>query len=190
MYKFILSATALSMTFGAAHANDLRPALESYMQSEISTWADDPRLVAAVTAQNEMTGGYTQGDIDALDQAWRSEVGAAERPTITPVISNQVADFLREQVAASEGRITENFVMDARGLNVAAAAPTSDFWQGDEEKHSETYGSGPDAVHISDVEFDESSQSYQAQISFTLADPMTGSPIGAVTVGVDAASLN
>lgn len=190
MYKLILSAATFSMAFGAAHANDLKPALEDYMQSEISTWADDPRLLAAVIAQNEMTEGYTQGDIDALDQAWRGEVGAANQPTITPIVTNQVADFLREQVAASEGRITEIFVMDARGLNVAASAPTSDFWQGDEEKHSETYGLGPNAVHISDVEFDESSQSYQAQISFTLADPTTGSPIGAVTVGVDATSLN
>lgn len=190
MYKFIFPAAALCVAASAAHANDYKPALESYMQSTISTWAEDPRLLTAVTAQNETTGNYTQGDIDALDQAWRSEVGAAQQPTITPVVTNQVADFLREQVAASQGRITEIFVMDARGLNVAASAPTSDFWQGDEEKHSETYGMGPDAVHYSEIEFDESSQTYQAQISFTLSDPATGSPIGAVTVGVDATSLD
>ena len=79
--------------------------------------------------------------------------------------------------------------MDAQGLNVAASDMTSDYWQGDEAKHSETYGAGPDGFHISEIEFDDSTQRYQAQVSFTLIDPATGSAIGAVTVGVDAESL-
>ncbi|MEL7105050.1 MAG: hypothetical protein AAGM21_03960 [Pseudomonadota bacterium] len=190
MRRTTLSVAALFAATSLAQANDLQPALETYMQAVISAWANDPMLIAAVAAQNETTGAYTQGDIDALDQAWRSEVGAADQPTITPVVTNEVAEFLRQQVAASGGSITEIFVMDARGLNVAASAATSDFWQGDEAKHAETFGAGADAVHFSEIEFDESSQSYQAQISFTLADPATGAPIGAVTVGVDATSLN
>ena len=37
-----------------------------------------------------------------------------------------------------------------------------------------------------EVELDESTQTYQAQLSFTLVDPATGAAIGAVTVGVNA----
>lgn len=190
MHKMLLSAAAFAVVSVTAHANDLKPVLESYMERELAGWATNPQLLAAVSAQNSKTGAYTQANIDALDRAWRSEVGAASQPTITPVTANPVADFLREQVAASNGSITEIFVMDARGLNVASSSVTSDFWQGDEAKHSQTYGVGADAVHFSEVEFDESSQSYQAQISFTLSDPATGTPIGAVTVGVDPTSLN
>ena len=105
------------------------------------------------------------------------------------MLENDAATFLREQVEASGGVITEVFIMDARGLNVAASATTSDFWQGDEAKHSETYGKGVDAVHFGEVEFDESTQSYQGQISMTLTDPATGEAIGALTVGVDAEAL-
>jgi len=66
---------------------------------------------------------------------------------------------------------------------------TSDYWQGDEAKFTQTYAVGSDAVHFSDIDFDESSQSYQAQISFTIIDPASGAPIGAMTVGVLADGL-
>jgi hypothetical protein len=79
--------------------------------------------------------------------------------------------------------------MDQHGLNVAASAMTSDMWQGDEAKFTETYSMGAGAVHFSEVELDESTQRYQAQISVTIVDPATGEPIGAMTVGVDAEAL-
>jgi len=89
-------------------------------------------------------------------------------------------------VAASNGAITEVFVMDAAGLNVTASDVTSDYWQGDEAKHQETFGFGAGAVYFSEVEFDESTQSYQAQVSLALTDPTTGEAIGAITVGLNA----
>ncbi len=76
--------------------------------------------------------------------------------------------------------------MDALGLNVAASGVTSDYWQGDEDKYSKSYGAGPGAVFVDAIEFDESSQSYQGQVSFSLTDPVTGQMIGAVTVGLNA----
>ena len=79
--------------------------------------------------------------------------------------------------------------MDAHGLNVAATAPTSDMWQGDEAKFTETYPKGPDATHFSEVEFDESSQIFQGQISIPMVDPDTGEVVGAMTVGVNAEAL-
>lgn len=79
--------------------------------------------------------------------------------------------------------------MDARGLNVAASVATSDMWQGDEAKFQETFPFGPDAVHFSEIEYDESTQVYQGQISLSLKDPETGDVIGAITVGVDAKEL-
>jgi len=172
-----------------AHANDFAPAMLAYYEEAVAPWASDPVLVAAILAQNSETSGLSQADIDAMDTAWRSEVGTSEAPTITPVLEHPASDFLRAHVAASGGAITEIFAMDARGLNVAASDVTSDYWQGDEAKHSETYGAGPGALHLSDVEFDESTQSYQGQISFAVTDPATGAVIGAVTVGVDADAL-
>ena len=164
-------------------------ALRAFLDSDIRSWSQDPVLVDAIQAQNARTSGLGDADILALDESWQAEIGATQRPTIQSVLSNPAADFLTGIVEKSGGAITEIFIMDAKGLNVAASAITSDYWQGDEAKHQQTFGVGPDAVHIGEIEFDESSQRYQSQISITITDPDTGSAIGAVTVGIDAESV-
>ncbi|MEM7753886.1 MAG: hypothetical protein AAF230_10755 [Pseudomonadota bacterium] len=184
-----LSLTVLLASAATAHANDFAPAMESYLEDNIRGWAMSAPLVSAINEQNAMTSGYDQAMIDRLDQQWRSEVGGTDTPTITPVLSGSAAEFLRQQVEAAEGRITEVFIMDARGLNVASSAVTSDYWQGDEAKFSETYGQGSNAIHFSDIEWDDSTETFQGQISLTIVDPATGQPIGAMTVGVDAEAL-
>ena len=188
--KLPLFSAAMFLTVATtASANEFAPAMQDYLDNEIRSWAMSGPIVSAINAQNQSTAGYDQSMIDELDLRWRAEVGASETPTITPVLNGVAADFLRQQVEASGGRITEVFIMDSHGLNVAASAVTSDYWQGDEAKFSETYGRGADAVHLGDIEFDESTETYQGQISITIVDPATGSPIGAMTVGVDAEAL-
>lgn len=188
MKKFYLvSAFALSAI--PASADEFTSAIQAFYDSEISAWANDPALISAITAQNSETAEFDQAQIEALDQAWRAEVGLAETPTITPVLSSDTSELLRERVAQYGGQITEIFIMDAVGLNVAASAITSDYWQGDEAKFSETFGAGPSGFQVSDVELDDSTQRYQGQVSFTLVDPGTGTPVGAMTVGIDAESL-
>jgi len=186
-----LTSLPLAALFAAAPAlaaDDFTPALQAYMASDIASWAADPALVAAITAQNAATGGYDQAKIDALDQEWQAAVGAGENALVTGVLTGPAADFLRAKVADSGGKITEAFVTDAKGLNVAASDPTSDYWQGDEDKFLKVFPA-PDGAFISEVEMDESTQRYQGQISLTITDPATGAAIGTLTVGVDAESL-
>jgi hypothetical protein len=182
---------ALAATLAAlpAAANEFLPAIEAYVESDLRTWIADPRLAEAIAARNAATAAYSQAEIDTLDQTWREEVGAEDSALIASVLETPAADLLRERVAASEGVITEIFLMDARGLNVAASSVTSDYWQGDEEKFTATFPAGPGAVHISEVELDESTQTYQAQVSLPVADPATGASIGAVTFGIAADRL-
>jgi hypothetical protein len=101
-------------------------------------------------------------------------------------MGRELSAYLKEKVAASGGRITEVFVMDALGLNVAASNVTSDYWQGDEDKYAKTYNMGSGAVFVDEVEFDESSQTYQGQISISLTDPASGEVVGAMTIGLNA----
>jgi hypothetical protein len=75
--------------------------------------------------------------------------------------------------------------MDNKGLNVAQSDVTSDYWQGDEAKWKKSFLAGPDGLFIDEVEFDESTQTYQAQVSVSIADPDSGEAIGAITVGVN-----
>ena len=188
MFKQAMTA-ALCLGALPAAANEFHSAMQSYLETEIMDWAQSQVLLEAVRDQNTRTTAYSQAEIDALDAAWRAELGQAQQPTIDSVMNNQAADFLRERVAAAGGAITEVFVMDAKGLNVAASDTTSDMWQGDEAKFTETFTNGPGAVHLGEIELDQSSQRFQGQISMTLTDPGTGAPIGAITVGVDAEAL-
>ncbi|TCO70456.1 hypothetical protein [Rhodovulum euryhalinum] len=187
MVRSVTKLTALLAVVAASGANagDYDTQMAAYLESSVRSWATSPVIIDAVLAGNAQNGGYDQAKIDELDTAWRAQVGSGSAPLIEPVITGPVADYLREQMAATGGQITEIILMDAKGLNVAASDVTSDYWQGDEEKHSMTFVVGPDAVHFGEIEFDESSQRYQAQISFTITDPASGAPIGAMTVGVD-----
>ncbi|MDJ0640320.1 MAG: PDC sensor domain-containing protein [Paracoccaceae bacterium] len=187
--KPFLSALAVVCATTPAFADEFAPALESFLETEINGWSQSDAIVAAIVAQNALTSGYDQSRIDELDATWRAEVGMADTPLIADVLNNATSEYLRERVEAAGGQITEVFVMDAQGLNVAASSVTSDYWQGDEAKFQKTYGMGAGASHIGDVEFDESTQTYQGQISVTITDPATGQPIGAMTVGVDAEAL-
>ena len=174
---------------GQAMANEFTPALEELASSRIQAIASSPEIVSAIRAQNAEHAGLSQSDIDALDQKWRAEVGSDTTPTIDPVLNNAVAEMLRGIRDESAGLYTEIFVMDNVGLNVASSDTTSDFWQGDEAKWQQTYQAGPGATHISEVELDESTQTYQAQVSVAISDD-TGAVIGAVTFGVNLEHLN
>ena len=76
--------------------------------------------------------------------------------------------------------------MDEHGLNVASSGVTPDYWQVDEAEFQKAYGMGPDGVFVDEIEFDESTQSYQGQVSISLKDPDTGELIGAMTIGLNA----
>src|SRR3546814_1455058 len=75
--------------------------------------------------------------------------------------------------------------MDNRGLNVGQSDVTSDYWQGDEAKWQKSYQGGADAIFVDEVEMDESTQTFQSQVSMPIVDPATGEVIGAITVGVN-----
>lgn len=184
-----LAVLPLAFVATVSTASEYDAAMKDYLDQSIRTWANDPVLVQAILAANAERAGFDQAKIDSLDAAWRAEVGQSDTPTITPAMTSAAADFLRAQVDASEGKITEVFITDNLGLNVAVSAPTSDMWQGDEEKFTEVFPVGADGVLFGEIELDESTQTYQGQISIAITDPATSQVIGTMTIGVNAEAL-
>ncbi|KIN61115.1 hypothetical protein Z945_2100 [Sulfitobacter noctilucae] len=185
----MLRKTLLAFTLFAApsaHAAEVPPAMSQYIYGDLMAWVNNDQIVQAISAQNRSIGELNQTEIIARDGIWRTEIGETDRPTVNAVLNAPLSDFLRSRQSESNGRITEVFVMDRYGLNVAASDMTSDYWQGDEAKFTETFARGSGAVYIGDIELDESSQTYQGQVSFAVTDPETGSVIGAITVGLNA----
>jgi hypothetical protein len=108
---------------------------------------------------------------------------------IDATLGNEASKYLAGVQAESAGLFTEIFATDAMGLNAAQSTVTSDYWQGDEDKFTLSFGAGADAVALGEVEQDESTQTFQSQVSITITDPATGAPIGSITAGVDLSML-
>lgn len=189
MKRLTLAAVLLCAAAQTAAADEFEEAMRDYVTKHVATWASDPILVDAIRAQNAATQLLPQSAIDELDMTWRAQANTTCGGLILNVIANPAASFLRDQAAATNGAITEAILMDSRGLNVATTQPTTDYWQGDEDKYTATFLSGTDSVHYGAIELDESTQQVQGQVSMTITDTATGEPIGALTVGINLTAL-
>jgi hypothetical protein len=189
--KFLAGAAAVALSGLTApvFAGSENVMMENYMFSLVDPWITDKAIVDAIRAQNTAHEALSNDEILAMDTAWRAEADAGHGATIDPILTSAVSDLLRSKMDESEGVITEIFIMDNKGLNVATSSVTSDYWQGDEDKFTGTYAKGKGAVLVGDIEMDDSTGKMQGQVSMTITDPVTGAPIGAVTAAFVADSL-
>ena len=170
----------LAVGSSAAFANEYDADLRKIAMSQISDWVASPEVVTAVQDQNARTMSLSQEDVDALDATWRAQTVSGGE-LIDSVLGNSLSQFLKSAKQQGQGQFTEIFVSDIRGLNVGQSDVTSDYWQGDEAKWQVPHETSD--LHISDIEFDESTQSYQSQVSLPILHE--GAFIGVITVGVD-----
>ena len=166
-----------------------RVPLRAYAEAQLTGWIENAGLIDAIRAQNDAHAGLTQADIDQLDLDWRAQRKLDDQPLIDRLLSQPASEWLRAQQSETANFVTEVFAMDNKGLNVAQSVETSDFWQGDEAKWQKTYGNGSGDIHISEVEYDESTGTYQSQVSMPISDPASGELIGAITFGINVQSL-
>ncbi len=163
-------------------------------------------LNAAIAASTEKHRRLSYDDTLVLDSQWRvAKSGAEKEAKAAGTLAELAGDkSLEEHIKAGEelikaaresdiskwlvsvqekaepaGAVTEVFVMDGWGWNVAQTAGTSDYYQGDEGKWQKTFAS--DDIEILDI-VEEDGVKF-AQISVPIKDGDKN--IGAVTVGVD-----
>lgn len=186
-----IAAVFLVGTIAAAPAmaNEYEGAMRDFVTSNVLPWVNDATLIDAIKTQNAAHAGLSATQIDEMDQTWRAQVGTPIAPLVDDVLNNPASSILVEKLEAAGGTISELFVTDNIGLNVAASGATSDYWQGDEAKFTEVFGKGTDAMHFGDIEFDESAQTYMGQVSVPLVDSASGNVIGTMTIGLDAEAL-
>ena len=169
---------------------DFEIIIRELIDDDIKPWLKDSQVIEAIKAQNTEFVDIFQDQIKKLDQTWREEFKSGSHSLIDSVLEKPLSKYLKSIKEKSYGLYTEIFVMDSQGLNVGLSDITSDYWQGDEPKYQETYQIDPDAIHISKLEFDESTSRWQIQISLPILDPVTQQLIGAVTIGINPEQLN
>lgn len=147
----------------------------------LATIATDVALIEAVKAQN--ANGRTLTEIQQLDKKWMATPGLDDfmRTHLESPLGRKLLEFVQ-----ANPFLSEIFVMDRLGANVAMSAKTTDYWQGDEDKFTETVKNGG-RVWIGKQTFDESTQTYSIQVSLPVKDG--GTVIGAVCFGIDVEKL-
>ena len=138
-----------------------------YAKTDLQSWITDPVIIYAIKEQNELRASVSDFKIRGMDKRWID--GGKYGDMVLEMLDRQASIITRDRRELSNGIITEIIVMDNRGMNVAISDRTSDFYQGDEAKYQETFLKGPDAVHVSELEFDESTQKIQTQVSLPLS---------------------
>ncbi len=159
--------------------------IRQFAAHTVASWISSPMVISAIREQNARHAALGQSDIDAMDRQWRAETSQSRRPMIDRTLANALSRYLLDLKNEQGGIVTEVFIMDNRGLNVGQSDVTSDYWQGDESKWQQTFLVGPDAMLIDEIELDESTQTFQSQLSMSITDQTTGEVIGAITVGID-----
>ncbi|MGO7423360.1 hypothetical protein ACCT09_26775, partial [Rhizobium ruizarguesonis] len=115
---FLLACTAFAMPMGVSMAQDAKLApISDYVTSDVKPWLNDPAIIEAIKAQNAANANLSAADVDALDKKWRAEVDGSDHSMIDDVLNSALSKFLQGKKEASGGKITEIFVMDAKGLN-------------------------------------------------------------------------
>ena len=177
----LVATIALVFTGLVANAEEAPDSLKQ-LAASLRAWGENPILISAVKAQNAES--MTLDVIKDRDAVWRKTSGIDN--LMKGIMENTAAKEL-SRLEKSEPYYFKLFLMDNQGANVAMTNKTSDYWQGDEAKFTESFHNGLGAIHISDVEFDESAQAYLVQISVPVMDGSQA--IGALTIGVNVDTL-
>ena len=172
-----LSMTLLLSLSGLVFAEDAPDSVKQLAQ-KLQAWGEHPALIAAVKEQN--VKGMSLDSIKAADKKWRDTSGVDD--FMKSLMGNAAAQEMAK-LEKSEPFYAELFLMDNQGANVAMTNKTSDYWQGDEAKFTESFKGSAGAVHMGKVKFDESAQAYLVQVSVPVVD--AGKAIGAITIGVN-----
>ncbi|MBB3964118.1 hypothetical protein [Rhizobium metallidurans] len=161
--------------------------VREYVDALVKPMINKPMVLAAIKSQNLKFGDVSATDIQVLDNSYRSEIKSGQWQMVTRLLNNPVSRYLKSKQDDSQGTIVEIFVTDRNGLNVAQSIPTTDYWQGDENKFLKTFARNSDEVFIDRASRDDATQLLQTQASFTIRDE-SGEAIGSatVTIAIDA----
>jgi hypothetical protein len=182
MTSLLRIITLLAFIAGAAYADDTTTHNELYgaLKVKLRTvqhMALNPVLVGAVLEQNQED--LSLDVIKERDKDWKSSEELTDMKR--QLMGNRAAELLRDTVGDG-ATFTEAFLTDNKGANVAVFPPTSDYWQGDEEKWTASWAEGHGEMFIGPLEYDKSTDQYAVQISAPVKDGTD--TIGVLVVGV------
>jgi hypothetical protein len=141
-------------------------------------WAASPALVEAVIAQN------AKGPIPGMDNAKWKTIPESDA-IVQGFINNEVAKFLKTEMAKTDGICTGAFLNAAQGEKVAFSEKTGSYIHKGSAKFDVPFTTGK--PWQGKPELDDSGKVYEIQISVPVLSE--GKPIGALVVEIDGSKL-
>lgn len=159
--------------------------------NNLQTLALSPAVIEAVKTANQAYQGRDQAQLDAeiaeLDQGWQDESPTIE-PLVGQIAANPVSDQFRAFVQTFPDQV-EVFATDIQGLNVAMTDRTGDYLQADEKWWQQAFNNGQGANFISEVEYDDSVQTWAVDIGVPIRAEVDGQVIGILRGTVNISSV-
>lgn len=168
---------------------DLSSSEKETIKKIITPWLQKIRnnkdILAAVVQQNNTNRNKPINQLQHIDEQWQLAFKVGNFSFSKTIVNQTVSHLLGQFLASSKDVLAEIIIMDERGYNVAVADMTSDYWQGDEDKFTQSFNMPAQTLYFDKIKYDASSRRFQVQISAPLLYPQTQKSIGAITLGVD-----
>lgn len=162
-------------SFAEMSQEELREVLSDRI-SGLEMFVKNSVFTSAVREQNMKKTSLD--DIKKIDEEWKAGVS----PLIKELQKTKAGKFIKNIIVQQADVYSEAFLTDIQGANVAAYPTTSDYWQGDEEKFTNSFNGGNGQIFVGGVEYDESSKTNAVQISLPVK--YGNNTIGVFVVGV------
>ena len=166
-------------TLTAAEAHYLRQLTVQHLKR----WAYHDDLLDAL--RQASTRNLSSERIRELDRQWLRERLLEEKPLIRRVLQQPSSRLLANIARQHQPLFNELFLSDGSGQLVATSEVTSDYWQADEDHFQQALALPQGEVHIGDIEYDGSTQSFQTKVSAPIHDPEDGRLLGVLSLGIN-----
>lgn len=141
---------------------------------------NSPPLISYLRLANDSRSNFSLDYIVKQEIEW--EIPGNNLKNIT--LNNAVSNTLRTLASDNSDVVRELFLVDQLGLSIAMNIPTTDYWQGDEQNFISVTKDSNLKRFVSDVYFDESTRSFQSQVSLRIDDPDTEEFLGVIVIGL------
>tara|TARA_B100001564_G_C20317159_1_gene524004 strand:- start:26 stop:652 length:627 start_codon:yes stop_codon:yes gene_type:complete len=188
IFRIIVFFAMVALPFYASAQGTYDRELRDLVEYEIKEWIYQYNVIDAILAQNEQHKDITQVDKIRLEKRWQKERRKSDKSFIKRVLKNDLSQYLKRVKLQSKGLYTEIVVIDSYGINVGQSDMSANYWQEGKAKWDETFAVNSYATFIKDVDFDDSTEMFQAEVAFIII--YEDAPIGVAYVGINVEELN
>jgi len=156
---------------------------------DVSAIAGDPNILDAVKAANRQYGGMDEEAIAAQIQKIEGQWDTPKADLLVKdMMSSRPSRWLQQQGTLNR-RLLKIIVADENGAAVAATGKPLHYLEADQEHWRAVYAGGKGALNVTDVRYDQLSQSDYVEIAVPVLEEGSGRFVGAVSALVDISGL-